>query len=426
MPSDNTPAGDARPTPPQSTGPVPALRQRDPPSFSGTGNADILDWLDTYERVSRYNKWGDDTKLNNVVFYLTDLAKTWFLNHEQELVTWDAFSTRAQELFGRPAYRRADAELKLSQRIQAPDEPYTSYIEDVLTLCSRVDKDMAESEKIKHVLKGIREDGFQLLVTKAPTTVNDVVFLCRSLQDARYARIQPLSPPSTTLMGAMPVASSPPADINGLRSIIRDIIREELVRAGLAPMSAASGAQDPCCNFLQSLVREELAQSLPAPVTTPSARPTYADVLKHSPLQQRTPAPPLSPQEVIAPVAGFYGPQGPRETPTHRQTETRTCFYCGIRGHIARYCRRRRRDLQYTYQSPVNSSPAYTPTGDSYAPPIWYTDPPEPRRAPSPGHPGSHLGTPSGQRRRSVSPYPGRSPARRPARSRSPAQPENQ
>ncbi|CAN8019139.1 unnamed protein product [Ixodes persulcatus] len=150
---------------PQTTFCSGSLRQRDPKWFSGAGDDDVEDWLDSYDRASRHNKWDDATKLTNVIFYLSEVANTWFKNHETCMTTWPEFTQKIREVFGRPAVRKLTAERKLATRVQQPEETFTAYIEDVLKLTRRVDPDMPEKKKVRHILKGIGEDAFQLLAT---------------------------------------------------------------------------------------------------------------------------------------------------------------------------------------------------------------------------------------------------------------------
>lgn len=147
-----------------------SLRQRDPPSFTGSDDIDAEDWLSTYERVSTHNRWDDVAKLNNVPFSLDKLAESWFHNNEPKMQTWSAFKTRFLAVFGRPALRKLKAEQRLRVRAQQDNESYTSYIEDIVDLCKQVDPAMPESEKIRHVLKGIEEFAFQMLLNKNPQT----------------------------------------------------------------------------------------------------------------------------------------------------------------------------------------------------------------------------------------------------------------
>ncbi|KAH7948645.1 hypothetical protein HPB51_028426 [Rhipicephalus microplus] len=62
-------------TPPPMPPPCPRVpRIRDPPIFTGADGTDVEDWLAIYERVSVRNKWDEDGKFTNLVFYLAGVA----------------------------------------------------------------------------------------------------------------------------------------------------------------------------------------------------------------------------------------------------------------------------------------------------------------------------------------------------------------
>lgn len=393
-----------------TAGLAPALRQRDPPIFSGTGGDDLEEWLSSYDRVSKYNRWTDALKLTNIAFYLSDHAKTWFLNHEQEVDSWAKFCQLARDQFGRTSIRKADAAYQLSRRAQLNDESYTSYIEDVLRLCAKVDSTMTDSEKIRHVRKGISEDGFQLLVMKAPKTIGEAIAICQYLQEARNDRIRPLSHTCSPGTGCVQNVMDPTA----LRTLVRDIVsmvRDEFRRVP-GPHSAVAQRD---CQYspteLSTMVREEVINSLNEN-SPPAESLSYADVVR-LPAQPTPSAPP-----VVAPLFPVYQrPQysaPPMRPFTARSQETRTCFYCGIRGHIARFCRKRQRDLQmspYGYRQ-------YAPFPGMNVP----LQPPFPDAASDEGYPSYPRTRRSSvsPRRRSPSPRPRRSPERRPFQDTSP------
>ncbi|XP_077486710.1 uncharacterized protein LOC144098012 [Amblyomma americanum] len=164
-------------------------RQRDPAVFSGLGDSDVEDWVASYERVSTDNRWDDAMKLNNVIFYLADIANLWFRNHDADIATWSTFKTSFTEVFGRPGVRKLRAEQRLRERAQQPDETFTSYIEDVVDLCKRVNSDMTEADKIQTIMKGIDEDAFQMLLAKQPATMASVISLCQSYEELRKQRV---------------------------------------------------------------------------------------------------------------------------------------------------------------------------------------------------------------------------------------------
>lgn len=349
------------------------------------------------------------------MFCLSDLAKTWYLNREADFTTWAIFSSRAKELFGRPAARKADAEHKLARRSQQIGESYVSYIEDVLSLCARVDASMPEIDKVKHIRKGISDAAFHYFLLKSPSTVPEAIQVCQDLNDATTSRVV-----SGTLDKASGYSSAPlhpSLVVDDLRTMIRDIIREELARCShVTPSSLCTSAPFSFAS-LQSMVRQELTAALsqdgPPPQIRPTHQsPTYADVLRSPPpppVDQRVPSyaspsvpftPPLAPFSPLY-TAPFYPPRSP---------ETRSCFYCGIRGHLARNCRKRRRDAEALSRAPTGyPSPRSNFTEESH-PRDQYS--PRPMSPPPP-------------RRRSPSPYRQRATTRSPIRARSPAPQEN-
>lgn len=95
----------------------PALRQCDPPTFSGIELEDVDDWRERIERTGRFKRRDAETQLNNVIFSLSGVAWTWSINHEADFEDWTAFPTRFRILFGRPASRVSEAQQKLSFRV---------------------------------------------------------------------------------------------------------------------------------------------------------------------------------------------------------------------------------------------------------------------------------------------------------------------
>ncbi|XP_040066951.3 uncharacterized protein LOC120840460 [Ixodes scapularis] len=127
--------------------------------------------------------------LANVIFYLRDTARTWFETHEEELTSWDLCKAKLQDLFGRPTGRKLSAKRKLASRVQTSTESYVTYIQDVLSLCRKANPEMPEIERMEHILKGIADDAFQLLVIKDCSTVDDVLKECRRFEAAKTRRI---------------------------------------------------------------------------------------------------------------------------------------------------------------------------------------------------------------------------------------------
>lgn len=378
--------------------------QRDPPIFSGSGESDVDEWLSRYDKVGASNRWDDPMKLGYVQFYLADIAQLWYHNHEAELPSWSAFKTAIKDVFGRPAARKLLAEQRLRQRAQQPGETYTGYIEDVLHLCTRVDPAMPEEAKINHILKGIEDGAFQLLLARNPTTVAALVSLCQSFDELRRQRAiarQALPTPDTlsSLQLAVPPATQPT-----LQPTIKDFIREEVARQ-LSLLPLTHEPAHPLAPGIQQAIRTQVAEALPPmfqqpPVTAPL---TYAAVAARPPQQPMPSAPPrpLMPSHALATTAYHqsmpYAPlrplTPPRVLPTsayassppipnpsapsfRRSDAWRTpdnrpiCFSCGLAGHVARHCRL----VPPTFDAvgmPVASSSRSPP---NYAPPHFDAD----------------------------------------------------
>ncbi|XP_077550629.1 uncharacterized protein LOC144163783 [Haemaphysalis longicornis] len=273
------------------------IRQRDPPFFTGKGDYDADDWLSTFERVSVYNKWDDKAKLSNVEYYLREVAEVWFWNNGRTIRTWGEFKTLFAEAFNRPAVRKLHAEQCLRVRAQQPGENFTSYIEDVVDLCRRINMDMSEQEKIRHILKGIEDDAFQMLMSKDPKTVAEIIKLCQSYDQLRRQRSFVRQSLGT---GAELSSLSFSSEQASLEMRIKDFVREEVARQlSLVPFEEQPAPSLP--QAVQRTVREQVAEALSpahqsptpaAPLTVPTmatiappvtAPLTYAECAKGDP-----------------------------------------------------------------------------------------------------------------------------------------------
>lgn len=368
-----------------------ALRLRDPPFFSGTDDHDVEDWLATFEKVSGNNKWDDPSKLQNVSFYLKDVASLWYHNHQSDIPTWSEFKKRFADVFDRPALRKLRAEQRLRGRAQQQGENFTSYIEDVIDLCKRLNPSMPEQEKIKHVLKGIDDDAFQMLLAKDPRTVAELTTLCQSFDELRRQRVlvrRPTTPDDS--LAALTIGG----DHETLLSQIKEYVREEVARQ-ISCLSYLPTPEVPTHNLAPSLrqvIQEQVSEVLPsASQPPPVAAPlTYAAAAAMPP--RRPPA--LASQPLRQPPAPFPGAQQHIVNPWRTTDNRPICYVCGIPGHVARFCRRRfaaasgalrYRDYSFRprYYTPQDAPPevyARDPQTDSDFQPFASRRSPSPRR----------------------------------------------
>ncbi|CAN7941025.1 unnamed protein product [Ixodes pacificus] len=166
--------------------------------------------------------------------------------------SWEAFFSRIQEIFGRPEDRKATARKKLATRSQLRSEGYTSYIEDVLTLCKKIDTNMPETERVRHVLKGIAEEAVTLFIFQPPADVSAIMTIAghrQSLEAARGQRI-PAALAQPAHAGIPSLVQNDPT----LQETIRQIVREEVARFFSPPTAEPTAASQ----HIRNLIRAEL------------------------------------------------------------------------------------------------------------------------------------------------------------------------
>lgn len=311
---------------------------RNPGDFTGTDNVDADEWLRMYERVSAHNRWDDTMMLANVVYSLKKPALTWFETNEARLTSWDRFKQEFRDVFGESLGRQLAAKKDLSSRAQSCTESYVTYIHDVLALCAKVDPQMPESDKVGHVLKGIADDAFNLLICKDCTTVDSVIKECRRFEQAKCRRIsqQFIRLPHTAATSSCSDVTAPPRppptpDPMAHSDTLTKIVRREI--EAMTPAPAHPYGHDhnlPTISLIKAVVREEVA-NLGIPSVCPMVYPDSRQNIPHSfattGLPRRYDAPPR------------YHRRNPMEwrTPDNRPI----CFECSRVGHVARYCRQR-------------------------------------------------------------------------------------
>ncbi|UYV78619.1 hypothetical protein LAZ67_16002183, partial [Cordylochernes scorpioides] len=302
---------------------------RNPSMFSVEDGEDPLTWLKGYKRVAKHNHWDETLCLANVYFYLNGTALKWFENNEETIRNWEEFTTQLESVFGKSESLRLLAEKKLKIRAQLKGESTEFYIQDVLRLCKEVDLQMSEGDKISHLMKGIVEELYQALLPRDINNTDQFVSECRRIEALHRRRVTPAKYERLPNVASLDVCD----DNTDLSSMIRQIVREEVQRALAAPR------EEPRIATIEDMVREEIDKTL-APISNPSRGSPQYQTYTPSPIARRETAAPQTPRP-----RARYPKQGERlDTNEWRTTEGRPiCFHCGRPGHVARYCRDRRR-----------------------------------------------------------------------------------
>ncbi|KAM7315286.1 uncharacterized protein ISCGN_005068 [Ixodes scapularis] len=172
------------------------------------------------------------------------------------------------------------------------------------------------SERVPHVLKGIADDAFQLLVFKDCTTMEAVVKECRRFEEAKKRRITAnfVRLPNTT-------PTSTCEDTSLQADHIAKLIRREL--EAMFPVNTftrPTEQQEPVLpvSAVQAVIRRKINR-LHVPTYPPGRRTSFTRLDYDSP-------PPNTSSNRRDPAAW--------RTPDNRPI----CFQCNAVGHIARYC----------------------------------------------------------------------------------------
>lgn len=356
-----------------------ALREREPAKFNGNEEQDVEDWLASFERVSTHNRWDDAMKLNNVSFSFTGLAEVWFNNHGSGITAWPAFKTELIAAFGRPAVRKLLAEQRLHGRVQKTGETFTSYIEDVLDLCKRLNPSMTDPEKIKHVMKGIDEGAFQMLLARGPGSIAELVNLCQSYDELRRQRV---STRRTSVQDEAIASLVRDPDNSSLLLQIKQIVREEVARQ-LSLLPYTPEPSSTLAPTLRSVIQEQVADAIsPTPTAPPRHNLSVTTPLPYAESVARTPVPivtyadavgvppqrvPMSYQHPVPMRPPPLSRPPPQSSSAWRTWDNRPiCFNCRCAGHVARYCRRRLTPTNDDIGAPTYGPRSQSPREVSY------------------------------------------------------------
>ncbi|UYV84192.1 ASPRV1 [Cordylochernes scorpioides] len=288
---------------------------RIPTVFGGNGTEDCGKWMKDYERIARSNCWDATMKLANAPFFLEGTAGQWYDNNEEGMDSWDMFKEMFSRTFDNSGVLLRRAKDNLQSRAQKSTESCESYIQDVLSLCRQVNPDMSKEEKVAHLMKGVVEDVYQVILIKEIDTVEAFVDWCRKVEACKQRRIG--KPRFERLPN---VASIEQPNSSSLEDLIRRIVREEIKSA------LHSEPIVPEVNSLKKIVHEEVERNL-TPIVEQG--PYYRE-------QRRQFEGPAKPPP-------YYQQQSPTRLTTARgkTDEWRTvdnipvCFQCGRPGHVA-------------------------------------------------------------------------------------------
>ncbi|GBN63768.1 hypothetical protein AVEN_139494-1 [Araneus ventricosus] len=303
---------------------------RNPCIFSGDDQQDANKWLEDFQRIATYNHWDDQMCMANVIFYLAGTARQWFNNNEGTFSNFTTFRNSLNNAFCRRDDIRRQAERLLLTRAQQIGETSESYIQNVLSLCQKANPSMSEDEKVAHLMKGIAEDLYQTLLFQDFITVDEFVKRCREIESLERRRI------TRTRFQRLPNVSAVSAenDVGDIRSLIREIVREEFGKV-LPEMQYYTNDEPESPPDIASMVRKEVMETL-SPLAAPRQRNSIPRRNTTSRRSVSVRSPPIRREARNSAVPM-------RKTDLWRvDSNVPLCYHCGRPGHVLRYCRERR------------------------------------------------------------------------------------
>ncbi|CAF1495295.1 unnamed protein product [Rotaria magnacalcarata] len=143
----------------------------DLPNFSEHPSEDLERFLKCIKNITKANDESSNHEILEIVRgKLTQSAGLWFDNNEHNFRTWSDFEIQFRTRYFSTTMNHTKFD-KLKQRIQLPDEPVTSYIDDVINLCREIDSHMSDSIIIQHLMSGLNPD-FRKEISRRESCMN--------------------------------------------------------------------------------------------------------------------------------------------------------------------------------------------------------------------------------------------------------------
>jgi hypothetical protein len=146
--------------------------------FTGAEEQDISVWIQDFEETVEAAGGDAETKRKAVVLYLSGDAKKWYRLTKVEGEEWSTFRGKLVTAFT-PASQQLKTLTKLMNRKQGVNELVQSYFYDILALCSKLNPQMNEAEKLLHLLRGLKPSLAQNIIMFNPKTIQEFLELAK-------------------------------------------------------------------------------------------------------------------------------------------------------------------------------------------------------------------------------------------------------
>ncbi|KAI8056799.1 hypothetical protein BDF22DRAFT_731402 [Syncephalis plumigaleata] len=219
-----------------------------PPVFHGRPDEDPMNWLEAYERVARFNRWNDATKLYYVFFYLEETAYAWtqLCDNQSTTLVWcsgsldepgfvEQFRLRFCTLYWIEIWDE-----ELLNTVQDSNESVESFCYRVRRLCQRINSNTECNDLLQRlaIYRGARKELISAAKLQLKQSLTEMISRL-GYAEKNYIRSNPVvkqdkhftydKPHSTTCLAtiAAPIVYSPP--LMGVRRYSKESRRAESV-----------------------------------------------------------------------------------------------------------------------------------------------------------------------------------------------------
>lgn len=128
-----------------------------PGKFAGNISENIDSFLKNYQRAAFINGWSEAEKFQYFPIFLEGTALIFYDNimDTVENIKWPDLEKKFRLEF-EPIAQTYILRLMLEKRKQKPNEQNVSYINEVESLCRRINKDMSQEEIVRNIMKGLK------------------------------------------------------------------------------------------------------------------------------------------------------------------------------------------------------------------------------------------------------------------------------
>ncbi|XP_028417213.1 uncharacterized protein LOC114541496 [Dendronephthya gigantea] len=311
-----------------------------PKSFSGFSYEDITDFIERFERYSKFYNWTNAKKLSALMLLFEGPALAWLHTVPDETRNnYASLITALRQRFASPNEEFLQRQ-QLNDRKQGKSESLNSYTEDIIRRCSRLG--LNDTNRMNCFISGLNDELKSHVILNRPTTFEEAESLARlkdTVSRSTKCGKAELPAPNNVINQIHDLLNEKKASEKQVETISNDNLRE---RQRLAELEGQ-------VQLLMSTIDRPRASTV-APISTnypPVQTPSTQDIDAMK-------------RDIIAAVRDEIRKDTPQNAPTDRQDfsvgnryprrdsrgrNLRTtdgqpiCNTCQRVGHVARYCK---------------------------------------------------------------------------------------